>query len=361
MLNLQTTWFSDKAERIHFVITFKNTDYHAKSHAGLNNTMAPHAEIDEVVNNHEIVRLPAPERPTFSSSPPRLVIIGAGNRGTVYAAAIQSSTNGILAAVVEPNDVKRRLLGRKYIWGKGAPSEGQEFKDWPQFVAWELQRRKKESSGESVPEGVDGVLVCVQDQMHKEVVLGLAPLELHIMCEKPLATSLDDCVAIYRSLLSGPDATQTRIFSIGHVLRYSPHNMLLRKLLVEEQVIGEVMSVNHTEPVGWWHFTHSYVRLVYTPSLRLKVVLIGTVETGGKSQPQHRVYWQSHVMIWMFYFGFSPLPHLDRPNLPISQARSALPDLCNISTKAESQLKLEVPRTAVRTPLSLQFNCWYNN
>lgn len=251
--------------------------------------MAPHADTEDVAHAPEIVRLPAPERPAFSSSPPRLVIIGAGNRGNVYAAAIQSFTNGILVAVVEPNDVKRRLLGRKYIWGKGAPSEGQEFKDWTQFVAWELERRKREGNGESVPEGVDGALVCVQDQMHKEVMLGLAPLELHVMCEKPLATSLDDCVAIYRSVLSGPNATQTRIFSIGHVLRYSPHNMLLRKLLVEENVIGEVMSVNHTEPVGWWHFTHSYVRLVLNTSLRRKIVLIGVGAIGEKNRPQRRV------------------------------------------------------------------------
>jgi predicted dehydrogenase len=50
------------------------------------------------------------------------------------------------------------------------------------------------------------------------------------------------------------------VFSIGHVLRYSPHNILLRKLVLEDRVIGDLLSVNHTEPVGWWHFTHSYVR-----------------------------------------------------------------------------------------------------
>ncbi|KUJ10409.1 NAD(P)-binding protein [Mollisia scopiformis] len=220
--------------------------------------MAPHANTDDV--DHDIVRLPGPERPPFSTSPPRLLIIGAGNRGNAYANAIQESTNGILVSVVEPIEVKRRLLGRKYIWGKGTPSEGQEFRDWKEFVAWELERRKRAENGEEVPEGVDGVFVCVQDQMHREVVVGLAPLELHVMCEKPLATSLDDCVAMYRSLVSGPEAKQKKIVSIGHVLRYSPHNMLLRKLLVEEKVIGDVMSVNHTEPVGWWHFTHSYVR-----------------------------------------------------------------------------------------------------
>jgi len=77
-----------------------------------------------------------------------------------------------------------------------------------------------------------------------------------------LATSLQDCVQIYKSLL--PDlpekTTPGTLFSIGHVLRYSPHNMLLRKLLLEDKVIGEIMSINHTEPIGWWHFTHSYVR-----------------------------------------------------------------------------------------------------
>ncbi|EGS23364.1 uncharacterized protein CTHT_0010320 [Thermochaetoides thermophila DSM 1495] len=36
--------------------------------------------------------------------------------------------------------------------------------------------------------------------------------------------------------------------------------MLLRKLLLKDRVIGDVLSVVHTEPVGWWHFAHSYVR-----------------------------------------------------------------------------------------------------
>ncbi len=35
---------------------------------------------------------------------------------------------------------------------------------------------------------------------------------------------------------------------------------MLRKLLLEERIIGDVLSVVHTEPVGWWHFAHSYVR-----------------------------------------------------------------------------------------------------
>jgi predicted dehydrogenase len=221
--------------------------------------MAPHAEIDE--HGDGIVRLPPPDRPAFSPSPPRLLIIGAGNRGRAYAKAIRDWSNGVLVGVVEPVAIKRRQLGRKYIWGTRQPIPGEEFEDWPEFVAWELKRREQAASGAAeIPEGVDAVFVCVQDGMHKDVVLGLAPLNLHIMCEKPLAPSLEDCVAIYKSLSPDSSGTASKLFSIGHVLRYSPHNVLMRKLLLEDQVIGEIMAVNHTEPVGWYHFTHSYVR-----------------------------------------------------------------------------------------------------
>jgi predicted dehydrogenase len=223
--------------------------------------MAPHAQdpvIDKAIN-----RLPAPERPAMSVKPPRLLIIGAGSRGNSFARAISESTNGICAAVAEPIAYKRQQLGEIYIWGKGPPADGQEFQDWKDFLLWEELRRKKAARDEDVVEGVDAVFICVQDGLHKEVIVGLAPLGIHIMCEKPLATTLNDCVSIYRSLLpqsEGSEKGTSRIFSVGHVLRYSPHNMLLRELLLEDKVIGDIVSINHTEPVGWWHFTHSYVR-----------------------------------------------------------------------------------------------------
>jgi hypothetical protein len=40
------------------------------------------------------------------------------------------------------------------------------------------------------------------------------------------------------------------VFGVGHVLRYSPHNVLLRKLVRDVRVVGDVISVEHTEPVG---------------------------------------------------------------------------------------------------------------
>lgn len=225
--------------------------------------MAPHADSTESASTapEQVDRLPAPERPPMSSSPPRFLVIGAGSRGNSYARAMRDSTNGLCVAVAEPIAYKRQAFGRTYIWNKGNPQPGQEFEDWTDFLRFEIERRKKAAAGESVPEGVDGVFICVQDHLHKEVIVGLKELNLHVMCEKPLATNLNDCVAIYKALLSkDPQDGQSKIVSIGHVLRYSPHNMLLRKLLLEDKVIGDIMSINHTEPVGWWHFSHSYVR-----------------------------------------------------------------------------------------------------
>ncbi|KAF2872095.1 streptomycin biosynthesis protein StrI [Massariosphaeria phaeospora] len=215
----------------------------------------------------------APGKQSFT---PRVLVIGAGSRGTSYARYTLSSTNAIIAAVAEPDRYKRAEFGKKFIWGDGEPVLGQQFADWRDFVDYEIERRGRGKSGEG---GIDAVFVCVLDEMHEEVVCGLAKLNVHICCEKPMSTSLKSCVAMYQALKDGGEGAQNgyangqingstngdrkrkeTIFGICHVLRYSPHNMMLRHLLLEKEVIGDVLSIEHVEPVGWWHFSHSYVR-----------------------------------------------------------------------------------------------------
>ncbi|KAG8627130.1 hypothetical protein KVT40_004613 [Elsinoe batatas] len=193
---------------------------------------------------------------------PQVLIIGAGSRGNAYAKAIDESGLGVVAAVAEPVEYKRRLLGSRYIWkGNTESGPGQEYVDWRDFLEAETARRNaSDSTNGSKRSRIDAVFVCVLDEQHVEVVTALAPLGLHVMCEKPLATTLKDCLRMYSALLPPPGHPTSTIFGIGHVLRYSPHNMLLRQLVLEDEVVGDVMSVEHTEPVGWWHFSHSYVR-----------------------------------------------------------------------------------------------------
>lgn len=200
------------------------------------------------------------EAGSSSTCIPRVLIIGAGSRGNAYARAVHQSGRGIVAAIADPIAYKRTLLGSKYIWPGEEPRPEQAFSDWRDFLPWETKRRKDAVSGQNVPLAIDGIFICVLDEQHAEVITALAPLELHILSEKPLATTLQDCLNIYRSIQPTTSTNQKAVFGIGHVLRYSPHNMLLRKLVLEDKVIGDVLSIEHTEPVGYWHFSHSYVR-----------------------------------------------------------------------------------------------------
>ena len=198
------------------------------------------------------------------SRPLSFLIIGAGSRGNAYATALSSNDtiNGSVGAIAEPIASKRHSFYRKYIstLTEQEPRRGDVFETWQEFLIYEWDRRSREQEGESVSSGVDGVFVCVLDEMHAEVITAFAPLHLHIMSEKPLATTLQDCLKIYRCLKPPEGERDRAVFSIGHVLRYSPHNMLLRQLLLEDEVVGDILSIEHTEPVGYWHFSHSYVR-----------------------------------------------------------------------------------------------------
>ena len=188
------------------------------------------------------------------------LIIGAGSRGHAYASALTQCAADIpirIGGVVEPIALKRKAFEQKYIHHS---EKCQSFETWQEYVNFEKGRRKRVHHEDCTGETIDGVFVCVLDEMHADVIIALAPLELNIMSEKPLATTLTDCLKIYRSVQPADTATPQAIFSIGHVLRYSPHNMLLRKLLLKERAIGDILSIEHTEPVGWWHFSHSYVR-----------------------------------------------------------------------------------------------------
>ncbi|KAF2396137.1 NAD(P)-binding protein [Trichodelitschia bisporula] len=194
---------------------------------------------------------------------PRIAILGAGSRGRAYARAL-AGTQSTIIAIAEPHAFKRSTFVSNFIRGERCDPTvpGEAFASWEDLVAYETTLRSKLAAGEEVDRApADAFIVCVLDEQHPAVVKALAPLAAHVLCEKPLAPSLGACLGMYADVVRGwKDAGREGVFGICHVLRYSPHNMLLRRLVREESVVGGVVSVEHTEPVGWWHFAHSYVR-----------------------------------------------------------------------------------------------------
>lgn len=47
--------------------------------------------------------------------------------------------------------------------------------------------------------------------------------------------------------------------AVCHVLRYTPFFRKLKEL-IDEKIVGDVININHTENVGYWHQAHSFVR-----------------------------------------------------------------------------------------------------
>ena len=76
-----------------------------------------------------------------------------------------------------------------------------------------------------------------------------------MLLEKPMATSLEDCIEITMATKNKPE----QINAVCHVLRYFAPCIKIKEL-IDSGLIGDVVNINHTEPVGFWHFAHSFVR-----------------------------------------------------------------------------------------------------
>lgn len=57
----------------------------------------------------------------------------------------------------------------------------------------------------------DAVLIAVQDHLHAQVAVAFAEQGYHILCEKPMATSVKDCIQIEAAVKAGG-----MIFGMGH-------------------------------------------------------------------------------------------------------------------------------------------------
>jgi len=85
--------------------------------------------------------------------------------------------------------------------------------------------------------GVDLVSVCTDDQRHLEPCLAAAAAGKHILLEKPLATTLEDCDRIIEAC-----ATAGLKLMVGHIVRFDPR-YALAKQAIDEGKVGEIVQV----------------------------------------------------------------------------------------------------------------------
>ncbi len=82
---------------------------------------------------------------------------------------------------------------------------------------------------------------------HREHIEAALQSGKQIFCEKPLATSFEDCIRIYERWKNGNST-----FMIGFTLRYSPHYNRIKEL-IDAGEIGDIVSLEFNETLDFNH------------------------------------------------------------------------------------------------------------
>ena len=170
------------------------------------------------------------------SNPVRLAVIGAGARGFGYATFAQKFPERLqIVAVADPDEFRRNKMGNLY----NIP-EAMRFKSYQEFVAQ--------------PKMCDAVAICTQDNLHEAPAIACAKCGYHILLEKPMAPTAQACKNIVAAVKEAGV-----MFAVCHVLRYTKYTEAVRNVIKSGE-IGEIMTIQHLEPLGYWHQAHSFVR-----------------------------------------------------------------------------------------------------
>lgn len=182
-----------------------------------------------------------------------IVVIGAGNRGNIYSSfckdKIKSKKINIIG-VCEPNKIKREKFAKEYNLKSNI------FENYEEFFKNKNQH-------------CNAVFICTQDNDHLEPLLKSIEYGYDILVEKPVVTNVDD----YNTLIKALENNTSSKIMIAHVLRYTNFFKTLKSILNKRE-IGKIRSITHFEDIGFFHFTHSYVRGNWKSSLNSSPIIL---------------------------------------------------------------------------------------
>lgn len=164
----------------------------------------------------------------------KLVVFGLGQRGNIYATFAKKYPEKFeLVAIIENDEKRREYAETEYPNAK-------LFNNYRDFLAQKIQ--------------ADIVAVCTQDESHKEHAVAMMQAGYDLLLEKPIANTKEDCDAIYNASVK-----YGRKVIVCHVLRYTPFYSTVKRI-IDSGKIGEVITINASENVGYYHQAHSFVR-----------------------------------------------------------------------------------------------------
>lgn len=99
---------------------------------------------------------------------------------------------------------------------------------------------------------VDWVFVGSWNCLHARHAIMALEAGKNVFCEKPMATNLEDCLAIRDAV-----AASGRVFALGLVLRYSAHYSRIHEI-IKGGLLGKILSFEFNETLGFNHGGHIF-------------------------------------------------------------------------------------------------------
>jgi predicted dehydrogenase len=164
------------------------------------------------------------------------IIIGAGNRGWTYSRYARNYPEQLkIVGIAEPVRIRQEKFKNEF-----------NLDDDHIYGSWEQVFTK--------PKFADFVIVSTIDKHHYGATMAALASGYHVLLEKAIAQTWEECQDILEQAKK-----HNRIVGICHVLRYSPYFKKMHEL-IHAGKIGDVVSIQHLEPIGNVHFSHSFVR-----------------------------------------------------------------------------------------------------
>lgn len=149
-----------------------------------------------------------------------VALVGLGNYATgQLAPALQETKKCELAGIVTGTPSKAETWSKKY--------------DIPDENVFDYETYDQIAENDDI----DIIYVVLPNGMHAEYTIRAAEAGKHVICEKPMATSVEEC----RKMIDACDRAGTKL-AVGYRLHFEPHNQRVMEL-GQQEVFGPVNAM----------------------------------------------------------------------------------------------------------------------